>query len=511
MPWARSSGGARGTSLAARGSVIIWGVRQKFLGRNGPLGVFHEYPILLRLACICVCAEIAWATLLIVLQYHFLNDLLAGQAHQLIASRIATATLAFVACETLFKIPMGALADRLGPRPMIFFALACATCSPLLMTLVSRLESEQWWYYVPLRAIDGLGAAALWPAMSALMALSVPREAKAAAMSVFNGAYCLGLAVGPMTGLFLGHQFGNRSVFPLCAVLMATGLFIAWRVLRNGVGDKPAQGLPSHIGEDFPAQGSVLKGRLMLVRMMILYAFSQCAIGFLANTMVPYVDAQFNIREADLPRLMAVPALFIAIAALPLGRLADTMGRPRAVWISYVMAAVGMVAVAVTGLMPRTQNLASPQIVLFGLGMLLMVGSYILGTPAWLGLTSIQVGPTQQSQALSLMQTAQGFGVVIGTGLVASGGQLLIRLDTLKGKLMHQYPRPTGFLRWHEPKFVDTVPIDRWFWAAAIIFLLCLIGALLFVREPEHSPSQNPDDPDNQNRSARQPLEITGV
>lgn len=481
-------------------------MRQKFLGRNGPLGVFHEYPILLRLACICVCAEIAWATLLIVLQYHFQSDLLEGQAHQLIASRIATAMLAFVACETLFKIPMGALADRLGPRPMIFFALTCACVSPLLMTLVSHMEGEQWWYYVPLRAVDGLGAAALWPAMSALMALAVPREAKAAAMSVFNGAYCLGLAVGPMTGLFLGNQFGNRSVFPLCAVLMATGLFIAWRVLRNGVGDKPVHKSTPHMGEDFPAHGSVLKGRPMLVRMMILYALSQCGIGFLATTMVPYVDAQFHIHQADLPRLMAVPALFIAFAALPLGRLADTMGRPRAVWVSYVMAAVGMVCVALTGLLPPAEHVPPLQLALFGLGMMLMVGSYILGTPAWLGLTSIQVGPTQQSQALSLMQTAQGFGVVIGTGLVASGGQLLIRLDTVKGGFMDKYPKVAGFLHLHEPKFVDTVPIDRWFWAAAGIFLVCLVGALLFVREPEHA-----EDSEDKNRSARQPLEITGV
>ncbi len=481
-------------------------MREKILGRNGPLGVFHEYPLLLRLAAICVCAEIAWATLLIVLQYHFMTDLLEGQPRQLIASRIATATLAFVAVETLFKIPMGALADKIGPRPMIFFALTVASISPLLMTLVSHLPGEQWWYFVPLRTLDGLGAAALWPAMSALMALSVPREAKASAMSVFNGAYCLGLAVGPMSGLFLGHQFGNRSVFPLCAVLMATGLFIAWRVLRNGVGDKPQGGLPSHIGENFPAQGSVLKGRPMLLRMMILYAFSQCAIGFVANTMVPYVDTQFHIHEADLPRLMAVPALFIALAALPLGRLADTMGRARAVWISYLMASSGMVLVAVTGLMPSTHSLISPQIALFGLGMLLLIGSYILGTPAWLGLTSLQVGSTQQSQALSLMQTSQGLGVVVGTGLVATAGQLLIKLDTVKGKIMHRYPRPTGFLHWHAPRFVDTVPIDRWFWAAAGIFALCLVGALLFVREPEGAPGSH-----DEHSSAKQPLEITGV
>src|SRR5688572_27979487 len=127
-------------------------LKKSLFAPGGPLGVFHEYPILLRLGVICVCAEISWAILIIVLQFHFMDDLLAGQAKQLIASRIASATLAFVAAETLFKIPMGALADRYGARPMVFFALIVSALSPLLMTFFAR----EWYHFIPLRALDGL-------------------------------------------------------------------------------------------------------------------------------------------------------------------------------------------------------------------------------------------------------------------------------------------------------------------------------------------------------------------
>ncbi len=479
-------------------------MREKLLGRDGPLGIFHQYPLLLRLGVICVFAEIAWATLLAVLQYHFLDDLLQGQARQLIASRIATATLAFVACETLFKIPMGALADRYGPRRLIFFALTVSAISPTLMVIVSLQPDVQWWHYVPLRGLDGLGAAALWPAMSALMALSVPRSAKAAAMSVFNGAYCLGLALGPMAGLYLGHLFGNTKVFPMCAILMFTGLFIAVRVLRDGVGDKPhAEARPHMIGEDFPAKGSVLRGRPLLLRMMALYALSQCAVGFVANTMIPYVDGQFGIKEGDLPGMILVPAIFIAGLAIPLGRMADSIGRPQAVWISYVMATAGMLLVASTSIMAPTRNIFSPQIAVFGVGMLLLVGSYILGTPAWLGLTSVQVGNAQQAQALSLMQTSQGVGVVIGTALVASAGHLMTRWHAVQDKITDKLPQIEKIWK---PSTHDTVPIDRWLWWAALIFFLCLIGTLLWVREPEHDP-----DREEAAEASQQPLEITGV
>jgi DHA1 family multidrug resistance protein-like MFS transporter len=486
-------------------------LKRTLLAPGGPLGVFVEYPILLRLAMISVCAEIAWAILIVILQFHFMDDLLQGEAKQLIASRIASATLAFVAAETIFKIPMGALADRYGPRRLIFFALSISAISPFLMFCFAR----EWYHFIPLRAMDGLGAAALWPAMSALMATSVPRDAKAAAMSVFNGAYCLGLAVGPMLGLVLAHQLGaNQYVFPVCTILMTTGLFIAWRVLRGGIGD--ALHLASSrddvhvVGEDFPQRGkTILSGRPMLLKMMALYALSQCAVGLLANTMLPYVKDQFQINEGDLPKMIAIPALFVAALAIPLGRMADSIGRPQAVWISYVLAVVGMLGVASTSLMEPTTRLLSPQILLFGVGMLLLVGSYILGTPAWLGLTSVQVEDSRQAQALSLMQTSQGVGVVVGSALVAGIGHLLTTWEKVGERMGSKLHGHLGeaFLRGNERLLHRTenlVSIDMWLWVAAGIFGLCLVGTLLWVREPEHHD-------DHKSEAAQQPLEITGV
>ena len=480
-------------------------LKKTLLAPSGPLGVFHQYPVLLQLGAICVFAEIGWAILIIVLQFHFMDDLMIGQPKQLVASRIAAATLAFVAAETLFKIPMGSLADRYGPRPMIFFALFISAVSPLLMALFAT----RWQHFIPLRAMDGLGAAALWPAMSSLMARSVPREAKASAMSVFNGAYCLGLALGPMTGLYLGHKFGNTFVFPLCTALMCMGLLIAWRVLRGGVGGRAERDVssPHHIGESFPQKGStLLRGRPMLLRMMALYALSQCGVGLLANTMLPYVKGQFNLQEGDMPKMIALPALAVAFMALPLGRLADSIGRPQAVWISYVMALLGMLMIALTSLFAPLEHVVfSTQIVLFAGGLLFMVGSYILGTPAWLGLTSVQVEDSRQAQALSLMQTAQGVGVVLGSALIASAGHLLTRWDRVKVEVAEKFPKIPHLLHW---KFEahDVVPIHTWLWIGVGVFALCLIGTLLWVREPQHAI-----DAEDAAKRSKQPLEITGV
>ncbi|HEY0076267.1 MAG TPA: MFS transporter [Abditibacteriaceae bacterium] len=439
---------------------------------DGPLGVFVQYPVLLRLAVVSVCAEIAWATLIIVLQYHFKDDVLRNQAQQLIVARVATVTFAFVACETILKYPMGALSDRFGPRPMIFFALILATISPLLMT-----QASEWWHFVPLRALDGIAAAALWPAMSSLMARSVPRQAKSAAMSVFNGAYCAGLAVGPMAGLFLGHHFGNKAVFPLCALVLVLGLIIAATVLTGGVGNR---------AEFKPDGGIDLLRKPQLLKMMALYALSQCAVGMMANVFVIFMDNQFNIHEGDLPKLIVGPALFIGAIALPIGHMADKIGRARAVWISYVLAVAGMLIVASSSLFEPTKTWLSLPLFIFGTGLFLLIASYILGTPAWLGLASLQVDEAHQAKAMSLMQTSQGLGLVLGSGLVMTSSALLVRSENaylaLDRRLpgLHLSERGAHFIE------MDAMPIEFWLWAAAFVFLLCLIGCLLWVREPEH-------------------------
>lgn len=469
---------------------------KRLLARGGPLGVFAEYPILARLAMISVCAEIAWATLLAVMEFYLKEDLLHDEPQQIIASRLAMALLAFVGMETVFKYPMGRLADKVGARPLVLMALGISSVTPFLMYFFGH----EWWHFLPLRALDGFAAASLWPAMSALMARAVPRHAKSAAMSVLNAAYCLGLAVGPIFGLALGHLLsskfnlahGNIYVFPVCGFIMAIGFVVAYVTLgvkpadesstRSAQGGDVQSGSASEVEE---APTNLLRGHPMLFKMMALYAVSQVGIGILAPVLPSFIDTQFGLKQKDLSTIMVAPALLIVLIALPLGRAADHIGRARSIWISYAMATAGMVLAALSGLMPATRGFMSIPLAIFGLGMLLLIGSYILGTPAWLGLSSLQVDDSKQARALSLMQTAQGIGVVCAFALVASGGHLMTQWKRVGAALRHNH-LATPHATLSTPKLLDTVPIGVWFWVSAAVFALCLVGTLLWIREPPH-------------------------
>lgn len=468
---------------------------RKILGRGGPLAVFYEYPALISLGLICTCAETAWATLLFVLEFYVKEELFPRQAEQYVASRIAIVFLAFVGAETFLKYPMGTLADRYGPRRFVLLALSICSVTPILMLVFGTLFPTSYLPFIPLRIFDGIAAAALWPAMSALMVRAVPREAKAASMSVFNAAYCLGLAIGPTTGLLLGHLLGtNRLVFPVAALLMLIGLAIALLYI-------PRSADTIHMeAESLDEERRLVQGRPMLKRMMFLYALSQIGVGILAPTIVVYIESQFGLRQADLPRLLIAPALLIAAVAVPLGRLPDSIGKAKSVWISYALAAGGMLCIAGSSLFAPTEDLSSLPMTIFALGVGAMIISYILGTPAWLGLTSLQVSEKNQAQALSLMQTAQGVGVVIAFVLVGTAGYFLTTVEKLRDRLDRDtVARVAEVTR-------DAVPLSSWFWLATLIFTACLIGTLLWVREPEPAieASRTDDEAD------KQPLTLQG-
>lgn len=356
-------------------------------------------PVLFRIAAVVGVAELGFATVIPLLPLYLKERL--GASATLVGVVVAT----FAATETVFKTTWGGLADRIGRRPVIIWGLLFSSVAPVLMTL---LRSP--WLFVPLRLIDGMGSAAVWPVAAAIMADRTEGKRRATAMGTLNMFFLSGLAFGPSVGLFVsGFLGGYRWGFYLASALLLAAAGLAMVVIRDE--DHHHHEL-SHLPPGAWASGfiqSVRRSPLLLS--MLLVAFVQMiGVGLLAPILVIYAHEVVHLSDQLIGTLFLAMVLAVALASVPGGRMADRIGRPRTVIWGMVMASVGM------WLLPFAGNM-----LILALAALLLGGSYAVSSPAWLALMSEAAPRGSTGMVMGASETAQGAGLVIGPLL---GGML---------------------------------------------------------------------------------------
>lgn len=349
---------------------------------------------LLRVAAIVGVAELGFATVVPLLPLYLKEHL--GASATLVGLVVAT----FAAVETLFKTTWGSVADRIGRRPVIIWGLVLSSTAPVLMTLLRSA-----WLFVPLRLIDGIGSAALWPAAAAIMADRTTGAGRATAMGTLNMCFLSGLAIGPSLGLFVSGFTGSYALgFYLASALLLGAAILAARVFREGEHGPDS----AHHQSPGAWTGGFLRGirQSPLLLSMLFVAFIQMfGVGLLAPILVIYAHEVVQLSDQLIGTLFLVIVLGVALASVPGGRMADRIGRPRTVMWGMVMASVGMWLLPLAG----RGNLA-----ILGVAALLLGGSYAVSSPAWLALMSEAAPIGSTGMVMGASETAQGAGLVIG-------------------------------------------------------------------------------------------------
>ena len=119
----------------------------------------------------------------------------------------------FYISESLFKAPLGVLADRIGRKPLILGGAAITVFTPILLisihydpavvTSIAVLVAFGF-----LGALDGLGQAAMWPSLYAYVGDVVQENKRGTAMGAMNVVYMLGTAFAFLAGGFADDSFG---------------------------------------------------------------------------------------------------------------------------------------------------------------------------------------------------------------------------------------------------------------------------------------------------------------
>ena len=424
----------------------------------------------------------------------------------------------FFISEVLFKSPLGILSDKFGRRPLMLGGAAVSVFTPLILisTHYDALATTAvitLLVFGFLRALDGLGQAALWPALYAYVGDVVEEKKRGAAMGALNVVYMLGLALSFLVGGFVDDHFGKlfthqatlgdtfrglghgvttglHSVghgihgalhhplahphlpHPLAALpagpppvppshqpgyyypsfILASVLFGIAVIASLGVRARTAR-QSSQSGPEAHEEAITWDGfaaALKTVPQFLALAFvTFLGIGCISLLVKKFALDEYGLSESAFGLLVLGPMLGIAAIAVPAGHLADTWGKTRCVRLGFLLCALGIWGI--------------PVLHHFGAGIAgFMVASGVLGAgfvlafPAWLALLTSIGGERQRGTVFAAVSTAQGAGLLLG-GLVGT---------QIYGRVSHIAP----------------------FVAASVLVSAGTLLALIFVRESVLTP-----------------------
>lgn len=405
---------------------------------------------LLAIAIVAGFAELSYAVMNISAMPIYLNKSMGyGAAY------VAIIGTAFLLFEGVMKGPFGILGDRVGRKWLIIGGPLISTVTALLTLLV---PPEGWYWFVLLRVLDGLGAAALWPSALAMMADVIEEEKRSQAMSLFNVTYLIGIALGPflgggvndLTAHFLPAADPRRASFYLISVLfLMTAGFAWWRIPDVRPAGEHAQS-ELEAGFSFSALFQSLR---QIPEMLVMAFVTFLGIGMVMLIIKLFADAEYGLSETQFGALLLLPCLVIALASVPLGTLGDKIGRVKAIRFGIGMCAISMSA----------QILIKSQIALVIGGSLIGVG-FVIAFPNWMAYISSNCDPRQRGAIMGAIGTAQGVGAMIGAPL---GGWLYEHAH------LH-----VGFLPWLNSHYAP-------FLGCALMLLIAFFLAMTTIREAE--------------------------
>ena len=125
--------------------------------------------------------------------------------------QIGLLTTGFMLARTITALPFGSVSDSIGRKNAIVVGLLLYGVITLLFYF-----SQDWIHILILRSLQGITAGLIWPSSRAMIYDLVGPGARGRAISVLNVSASLGMALGPIFGMFLLFYF--QSAFLLSDV-----------------------------------------------------------------------------------------------------------------------------------------------------------------------------------------------------------------------------------------------------------------------------------------------------
>lgn len=308
---------------------------------------------------------------------------------------IGAAITASFLTDTLVKLAIGYLLDRLSVRAIVSAGLLCTLAG------VGALQyADVPWLFIVASGLIGFGISPIW-----IVCLTKVREDnRATQMGFLYTIWLVGLGVGPVVSnllLDLDRDLAYWTLLGVAAAASALSLFIAG-------------GRSVHLDVvPFKRQLSILGHRLREMKLLLPGMVLQTlAAGMLMPILPSFAVNDLGMTASQYTMLLTIGGGCTVLGLIPMGKLSDKLGKKWFLIVGFLL--FGAIMLALTGRPP----------VALALFWALVLGlSYAAVLPAWNALLAAYVPSGQQGLGWGVFSTVEGIGGMIGPYI---GGVLAI-------------------------------------------------------------------------------------
>jgi MFS family permease len=301
---------------------------------------------------------------------------------------------AFSAARLAADLIGGRLIDRVGERTAAVSGLTLLAAACVLTALAPSFALAALFW-----SGAGVGSAVVFASMYSLLLKRVPQSRMARTLSVFYGAFNVGVVAGGFLAGVIAHELGLESPLFFAA---GVAVFSALLYMRFVPAVEPHAAAPDESAERRPAVRQILRtpGFGMVLAAQFAYLWIVVAV---FDTLLPLFADSLGISTIGIGAIFAVALAAELLVLYPAGHLADSRGR------RYVLAP----ALLALGVTTAAVGFSGSPVVLGLLMALLGVASGFAGVPPGAMLADV-VPPRSSGTAVGIFRFAGDLGFTTG-------------------------------------------------------------------------------------------------
>jgi len=220
---------------------------------------------------------------------------------------------------TVASFPIGALTDRIGPKLVLVWGLVLYGAAILLFAFIKGT-----WLFFAVRAVEGVGAAAISVATETMIGLLSKPDERAQRMSYYALSVGIGWAAGPLAGTLL---FGISPQVPFigCFGLSLLAALLVARLIKK----MPSK---SHHGDT---------GFRVLSPKILVPISAGAVYGYLMSSLITlfplYLKTEIGVPETAMGAIITAVIIGTVASQVPIGRAADHFGKRKTLLVSAVL------------------------------------------------------------------------------------------------------------------------------------------------------------------------------